>query len=333
MRITLTASLLLMAGASTAPARAATQHQLLVPAVAFRGEDGYQYGYNSSDGYVWSGQQGSPGCIVAPVELVSGTRITDLSADIYDNLPTNFTLQLRRHTVVDPAAASEVLAELVTSGASTSIHRLTTAAISNGSVDAYDYSYYLTTASGCLATDSGEHRIYAARISYDGFIFSDGFESGNTSAWTSNVVPRLMIPGAGFFTAKNGQESPYYYFDSGAGFFSPSMPSKCYAAPVRLPDGATVWLLEADVWDNTSPANLTLTLRRKQYSIATGSEAIAVVATAGAGTGMQWLVAYPTQPVIDNSLFEYYLEFCTESTYPLFTTSHRIYGVRFDYTP
>ena len=319
--------------------------QVVVSAASFRDQSdfAYAYGYDSTDGYLWSGDADNPGCVVAPVFLENGSEITDLSADLYDSSTTsNFMLQLRRQSFVS-TASSELIAEIQTTGDSTSIARLSAPTITNGEVNNLQYAYFLTTANGCLQAGDREHRIYAARIFAQQPIFADGFESGDVLAWSSSVrltgspvIAKLqraatdhlnMLSGAAFYINETNVNNSFTFNSTGGYFSSGSDYRPCAVAPVRLPDGATLWYMKAVLYDNTNTTDLILNLRRKSYTNTTASTIISTVDTTGT-LGLFQHSGGISEPAIDTDLYTYYLETCPNDAGDLL----RIYGVLFAYT-
>lgn len=139
------------------------------PATHFFSFGGFVRGTTGSQGY---------GCLVAPAYLPSGATVTHLLATVYDNDPGRpVTIELRR--VDNFSGTTSTMASASTSGASTAVVTISDSTIANPLVDYPSFSYYFTT---CLGSDL--LRLYSAHLYYARVIFVDGFESGNTLAWS-----------------------------------------------------------------------------------------------------------------------------------------------------
>jgi len=334
---TLSLCLALVIGVSAIPCRA---FDIVLPAAALRGDDFDSYGYDSGDGFIWSGQSGNSGCVSAPLSLVNGDEILGFAADLYDSDASyNFSLQLRRQSAVNPAASAETLATISTTSTTTVIQRLAAASISNPVVDTQNYIYFVTT-STCLQPLTYSHRIYSVRIS-TALLFEDGFESGGTAAWGAGPPGSLTgyytlsLPGAAFFYTMGLGNFYEGWFDPAAGYLRPSEAGasgvNCDVAPVQLPDGATIAFLDAALYDNTSSKNLVIDFKRKRFTNSNVPEVLATLQTASATTNMQFPSTVPSVATIDNTLYAYYLETCTVGQLGLGHTLLRIYEVRFVY--
>jgi len=313
---------------------------LVLPAAALRGNDFDSYGYDSGDGFIWSGQPGSQGCVSAPLSLVNGDEILGFAADLYDSDAShNFSVELRRHSATDPDASYETVATVSTTSTSTLIQRLNAPSISHPVVDTQNYVYYVTTPV-CLQPATYSHRIYSVRVRTS-LLFVDGFETGNTAAWGAGAPGSLTgyfalsLPGPAFFYTLGLGNTYEGWFDPDTGYLRPSeaggSAENCDVAPVQLPQGATITLLDAALYDNTGSKNLTIYFKRKRFSNTTAPEVLGTLQTASATTFMQYRSTVPSPATIDNSLYSYYLETCTVGQLGLGHTLLRIYEVRFIY--
>lgn len=138
-------------------------HVLVIPSAEFR-HDGNSpdLGFFSFSGGYWRGEAGSP-CLMAPVYLPRIGTVYQVWATIYDNdASREFWLNLFR---VDNYTGDVVtLAELTSSGASTSLESIYDVTIEGGLVNYPQYSYYLGT---CLASSS--LRLYNVRVWYSDY--------------------------------------------------------------------------------------------------------------------------------------------------------------------
>ncbi len=332
-------TLLFMECALVAPALGL---DLVVPAAAFRGHVRNAFGFDSADGFVWSGQAGNPGCLAAPIYLQDYDEILSFSADLLDDdVSSDFSIQLWRHSVVDPAASPQVVAGISTSGASAAIQRLFAPSILLPDVNTDSYVYYLTT-SVCLTADSYDHRVYGVRVR-TALLFADGFESADTSAWGSGPGGSTAgfqirsIPGAAYFHTWGSGNVSDGWFDPAGGYLRVDRnvtggQGQCVRAPVQLPQGATMTLVDGSFYDNTTATNLVVNLWRKAYTNATAAVVIASLQTSGASTLIQYPSDTVDQPVVDNQTYSYYFQVCDGTDLPLGHTLLRIYDTRVIYT-
>ncbi len=99
-------------------------------------------------------------------------------------------------------------------------------------------------------------------------------------------------------------------------------------APVQLPNGAVVTLVELFCWDNDATYNVSADLMRQIASSSTSGVISSTAPTSGASSAVQTLSMSPNT-TIDNAAYNYYLRFNTiEGT----TNNLRIYGVRITYS-
>jgi hypothetical protein len=157
---------------------------LVIPAAAFR-SDGFLPGsffFPFSGGYL-QGDSENYGCVEAEAPLPSGFVVKRMSVSLYDNdAGRNVSVTLRK--VDNFTGTGSVMGQVSTLGTSNSVQVLTDSFIVGSLVSYPDFSYYLTT---CLG--SGNIRLYSVQLYYAPVdVFDDGFESGDTSAW-SNTMP------------------------------------------------------------------------------------------------------------------------------------------------
>lgn len=138
-------------------------HVLVIPSAEFR-HDGNSpdLGFFSFSGGYWRGEAGSP-CLMAPVYLPRIGTVYQVWATVYDNdASLDFWLNLYR---VDNYSGNVVtLAELTSSGASTSLESIYDVTIEGGLVNYPQYSYYLGT---CLSSNS--IHLYNVRVWYSDY--------------------------------------------------------------------------------------------------------------------------------------------------------------------
>ena len=156
---------------------------LSVPAAAFEldGYAGSDYFFTFSGGYLY--QVGAEtACFMAPLYLPNGTKIASIEVSAYDENPTlDFSVAMFRASLL--AVVGEVMAEAGTSGAS-GLQLPLDETISFPIIDNSTYSYHL---GACLAGGVGASlRLYAVKIEHSTLIFADGFESGDTAAWSTS---------------------------------------------------------------------------------------------------------------------------------------------------
>ena len=158
---------------------------LTIPAAAFATK-----GNNAeSNNFVWwagfiKGTAISGGCIQAPVYLPPFARIYQVWASIIDNDGSyNASIWLTRSSNLTPGDSTD-MSTISTSGSLASIQSLSDSSIDEPIVILPDYSYFVST---CLASEN--LKLYSVRIwYYEDVVFVDGFERGDTSAW-SGVSP------------------------------------------------------------------------------------------------------------------------------------------------
>lgn len=134
---------------------------LVIPAAAFSsdGYDANSFFFTFSGGYI-RGTDAHDGCVKAPVYLPKWARVYEAWASVYDNDSTyNLSADVRR--VDNFTGAAAVMANMVTSGASSYIQTPYDFSITNPLILYPDYSYYVTT---CLL--SSNIRLYSVRIWY-----------------------------------------------------------------------------------------------------------------------------------------------------------------------
>jgi len=158
----------------------------IVPAAAFN-LDGFQntdYYFLFSGGYLYQ-SSADTACFMAPLYLPDGSNIFSMGVSAYDSSSgADLTVSMSRTRWSD--ATSEIMASASTTGTSGKQFPIDYA-ISNPTIDNGSYIYRLQT---CLAGGSSSSlRIYAVRIETISLIFADGFDSGNTDAWSMTVPP------------------------------------------------------------------------------------------------------------------------------------------------
>jgi hypothetical protein len=157
----------------------------IVPAAAFN-LDGHQpsdYYFLFGGGYLY--QTGAEtACFMAPLYLPNGTEIFSMGVSAYD-ISAAADISVTMSRTLWSTATSEIMATASTTGTSGKQFPVEDT-ISNPTINNGSYIYRLQT---CLAGGTGaDLRIYAVRIETT-FIFADGFESGNTGAWSATVPP------------------------------------------------------------------------------------------------------------------------------------------------
>ena len=132
---------------------------LVIPAAAFS-SDGYDPDsmfFDFYGGYV-RGNSATDGCVKAPAYLPNGATITHLYATLYDKNASN-PVWADLWRVNRLTGATDWMATVETTGASTSIQNLYTTSIDDPLVNYPDYAYYVTS---CLL--SSNLRLYSVRI-------------------------------------------------------------------------------------------------------------------------------------------------------------------------
>ena len=97
---------------------------------------------------------------------------------------------------------------------------------------------------------------------------------------------------------------------------------------IRFEDGAQVDAIVAYLYDSNVSHDLTLELRRKRVGLGSGTTALYTFDTSGSWGINNVLKA--ADLVVDNSLYHYYLKFCTTAGTVL-SGDFRVYGVTFFY--
>lgn len=138
-------------------------HVLVIPSAEFR-HDGNKpdMGMFFFSGGYWMGDAVSP-CFMAPVYLPRVGTIYQVWATVYDN-DASLDLWLNLYRVDNYSGTVTSLAELISSGASTSLQSIYDITIEQGLVNYPQYSYYLGT---CLASSS--LRLYNVRVWYSDY--------------------------------------------------------------------------------------------------------------------------------------------------------------------
>ncbi len=158
-----------------------------IPGAGFNSAGNYDaevYFFSFGSGRI-EGRGVHPGCIMAPVTLPTDANIYAFYASFYDDDASDYVwMDLWR--IQNYTGVVEKITRINTSADSSSPQSSGTYDIPREfvEVDALNYSYYVTTCIG--ETTQG---IYSVRVWYrPDAIFSDGFEAGNYSAWSS-VTP------------------------------------------------------------------------------------------------------------------------------------------------
>ncbi len=124
-------------------------------------------------------------CVGTATYFPDGSRVLNLSATLFDDNPFwNAAVGLRRRRInTSPTMESELMAEVATID-EPGLITLTTSTISDPVIDNSSYVYFLSATSPCLR---GDQRLQGVKleIEIESGIFSDGFESGDTSEWSS----------------------------------------------------------------------------------------------------------------------------------------------------
>ncbi len=122
------------------------------------------------------------GCIMAPATLPDGYVLYQFYASLYDNDPADYVWmdfwRLQNYTGV-----TEKIGRIVTTSDGSGVQSIGEKDIPAAfqEIDALNYSYYAVT---CLGNDS--QGVYSARFWYRPVtVFTDGFETGNTNAWST----------------------------------------------------------------------------------------------------------------------------------------------------
>ncbi|MCB9378570.1 MAG: hypothetical protein H6511_07380 [Holophagales bacterium] len=286
---------------------------LVVSAADFHNGDGSGHAFTDFSGWIQKG--GGTGYLIAPVALPDGVAITSVSAWLGDSEPTgDFAIQLLRKRRGNSVPSEEV-ARVDTAGIDPSGQQLVTAAAPVHAIVDDNYLYYLSTVSNPLDTTS--QRLYSVQVNYLPLvgIFSDDFESGDTSAWGA-APPAFLTKWISAASFSPGAKTPSWpwVFDSALGTYSlPNATGStppCGVAPLELPHGATVAGFLANLYDSRADRGLTLNLRRSPINSMVVSS---VMASASTSSGASWQLRSDlsvTDPVIDNDSFWYYFELC-----------------------
>lgn len=134
---------------------------MVVHATSFLSDGGAadQFFVSFSGGYLYGKNGGT--CMMAPVYLPIGCEITWMYITIVDNDATDLTVQLRRQ-YVSGSNASEIIASVSSSGASTTINSPYTSSITNPVVSSQYYNYFFNF---CLP-DTANIKFFNARLYY-----------------------------------------------------------------------------------------------------------------------------------------------------------------------
>jgi len=142
-----------------------TNHVLVIPSAEFRHDGNLpDKGFFSFWGGYWRGEA-SPNipCFMAPVYLPRIADVYEVWATVYDN-DASLNIWLNLYRVDNYTGVVTSLAELTSSGASTSLESIYDITISQGLISYPQYSYYLGT---CMASPS--LRLYNVRVWYSDY--------------------------------------------------------------------------------------------------------------------------------------------------------------------
>jgi len=159
----------------------------VVPAAAFSRNGKGQQDHRTDGGVVsWYGPS-SEVCLKAPVQLPLGARVTSLWAALEDTSTSdNAVVRLERLSYGTGDATT--MGSVFSTGSNPGTRILLSPAIVERFVDHRENAYYLTL---CLYEDTS---FYAAGVSYEEtLIFTDRFERGDTSRWSSAAVKSAAI--------------------------------------------------------------------------------------------------------------------------------------------
>lgn len=283
--------------------------QLVVGAADFHARRNRGSYFEPNPGWIeGSLANGGDGCLVATAALPHGARLEGMLLQLYDNRADDFAVVLRRKRRGN-SVQTETLGGASTSGASPSVQEISVGGSIAGHVVEDSFVYFLSTAANCL--NGANHRIYAVRIDYTLPLFADGFESGNTSNWGAPPPTSFIAWSYGIdFRSTFGED---WLFDEPTGTFwliVDHSQHPCSIGPAELPHGATVTGFLANLYDERSDRNLTLTLRRAPINSAVASTALATSATSGTA-GWQLRSDFTVDnAVIDNDTFWYWYDAC-----------------------
>lgn len=284
--------------------------QLVVGAADFHARKGQGH-YFDPNGWV-EGQftGGGDGCLVAFVALPHDALVTSVLFQLYDNRTENFRVDLKRKRRGNSIPAEEITG-VGTSGASGGVLQLTSMPVGGPHLVQDAYTYFLSTDGGCPA--GANHRIYAVRINYQLAIFSDGFESGDMSAWGTGpqTIFSTWASGIDFQNQFNWpwtidtQLAAFWIENSVAGSAPP-----CATARLELPHGATVVGMLANLWDVRGDRTATVELRRSVMATSTASALLASASTTGS-SGWELESDFTiANAVIDNDTYWYWIDLC-----------------------
>jgi hypothetical protein len=290
------------------PSGIATGPPAVVPGAAFRSRSGRPAELSGPAGYVWPALL--PGglandCLIAPLHLPDGVSITALEANLFDTSPgADVVIQLRRKRL-NTNLTSTLLAQVSSTGTS-GPQLAVTEVVTNPIVD-HAYEYFLTTAGACPLTD-GSHRIYAVRVDHTASLFADGFEGGDTSAWSAPAVTfeTLLVPAPAFRPATSGALFTIHPFFVDVAALALAE-AGCSYAPVTLPNGAELVLLTAYMVDNDPARNLTIRLYGKDDNAGSAVELGSATSSGSSGPSVGLDLLSGT---VNTSTHHYYVEAC-----------------------
>jgi len=153
---------------------------LVIPAAAFATIGNYDgtYRFDVFDGHM-RGRSATDGCVQAPVYLPRRAEVTNLWASIIDEDSGADVFVFLKRSDNFAYHDADTMGTAHTSGSSNAIQTVFDESIQHADVEHPRYHYFVAM---CLP--SFDTRLYSVRIYfYDSEIFSDGFESGDSTAW------------------------------------------------------------------------------------------------------------------------------------------------------
>lgn len=308
MRLRTIPRLLLLAMLLVAPAAAEV---VIVSAADFHNADGSGHTFTEFSGWIQKGS--GSGHLIAPIDLPNGAVLTGFSGFLGDSEASgDFWVELLRKRRGNSVSAQQV-ARISSLGIPSAGQVLVVDPTPQYPVVDDLHIYYLTTSGNPLDTTS--QRLYSIRVEYQISLFSDDFESGDTSAWGAPppAFATKWLSAANFSSAAKTPSWPWI-FDSALGTYSLPNASgstpPCGVAPLELPHGATVLGFLANLYDVRADRGLTLNLRRSPISSMVVSSVMATASTSG---GSAWQLRSDlsvVDAVVDNDSYWYYFELC-----------------------
>ncbi|MEO5642324.1 MAG: hypothetical protein ABIQ40_02720, partial [Bacteroidia bacterium] len=156
--------------------------------------------------------------------------------------------------------------------------------------------------------------------------------AANTYRYATPKTQYSNIPASEFNYAVVGNSTTSYVesFVSGTAVWVRGNGSTAASmfAPVHLPHGAVITIMEVFCWDNDATYNVSVDLMRQIAGSSTATLLASTGSTSGASAAVQTLSLAPSV-TIDNAAYNYYLRF---NTIEAANNNLRIYGIRFTYT-